>query len=103
MPGAGTSQRRMRLPVEIVRRTRESVGPDFIIIYRLSMLDLVENGSEWSEVVTLAKAIEAAGATPHQHRYRLARGAHPHDRHPGAAGCVHLGHRAASSAKSGCP
>jgi 2,4-dienoyl-CoA reductase (NADPH2) len=59
----GDFARRMRLPVEIVRRTREAVGPDFIIIYRLSMLDLVEQGNEWSEVVTLAKAIEAAGAS----------------------------------------
>ncbi|HEX4300247.1 MAG TPA: NADPH-dependent 2,4-dienoyl-CoA reductase [Gammaproteobacteria bacterium] len=59
----GDFARRMRLPVEILRRTRAAVGRDFIIIYRLSMLDLVEQGSEWSEVVTLAKAIEAAGAT----------------------------------------
>jgi 2,4-dienoyl-CoA reductase (NADPH2) len=59
----GDFTRRMRLPVEILRRTREAVGKDFIIIYRLSMLDLVEQGSEWSEVVTLAKAIEVAGAS----------------------------------------
>jgi len=59
----GDFARRMRLPVEIVRRTREAVGRDFILIYRLSMLDLVEQGSDWEEVVTLAKAIEAAGAT----------------------------------------
>jgi len=59
----GDFARRMRLPVEIVRRTREALGPDFILIYRLSMLDLVEDGSDWSEVVTLAKAIEAAGAS----------------------------------------
>lgn len=54
---------RMRLPVEIVRRIREAVGSDFIIIYRLSMLDLLENGSSWDEVVQLAKAIEQAGAS----------------------------------------
>jgi 2,4-dienoyl-CoA reductase (NADPH2) len=59
----GDFARRMRLPVEIVRRTRAAVGKDFIIIYRLSMLDLVEQGNEWGEVVQLAKAIEAAGAT----------------------------------------
>jgi 2,4-dienoyl-CoA reductase (NADPH2) len=53
----------MRFPVEIVRRTRERVGPNFIIIYRLSMLDLVEGGSTFDEVVQLAQAIEAAGAT----------------------------------------
>ncbi|WP_243050906.1 NADPH-dependent 2,4-dienoyl-CoA reductase [Dyella sp. RRB7] len=59
----GDAAKRMRFPVEIVRRTREAVGRDFIIIYRLSMLDLVQNGQDWSEIVTLAKAIEAAGAS----------------------------------------
>ena len=53
----------MRLPVEIVERTREAVGRDFIIVYRLSMLDLVPDGSSWDEVVMLARAIERAGAT----------------------------------------
>ena len=59
----GSYENRMRLAVEIVRRVREAVGPNFIIIYRLSMLDLVEGGSDWAEIVQLAKAIEAAGAT----------------------------------------
>lgn len=59
----GSYARRMRFPVEIVRRVRERVGPDFIIIYRLSMLDLVEGGSTLAEVIQLAQAIEAAGAT----------------------------------------
>src|SRR5690606_31141679 len=59
----GSFENRMRLPVEIVRRVREAVGTHFIIIYRLSMLDLVEGGSSWDEIVTLAKAIDAAGAT----------------------------------------
>ena len=59
----GSYENRMRLPVEIVSRVRDAVGPNFIIIYRLSMLDLIEGGSEWSEVVMLAKAIEQAGAT----------------------------------------
>lgn len=59
----GSYSNRIRLAVEIVRRTRQAVGPDFIIIFRLSMLDLVEGGSSWEEVVLLAKAIEAAGAT----------------------------------------
>ncbi|HEX4522383.1 MAG TPA: NADPH-dependent 2,4-dienoyl-CoA reductase [Casimicrobiaceae bacterium] len=59
----GSFLNRIRFPVAIVRRTREAVGPDFIIIYRLSMLDLVEGGSSWDEVVALAQAIEAAGAT----------------------------------------
>ena len=59
----GSYENRMRLPVEIVRRVREAVGPNFIIIYRLSMLDLVEGGSTWDEIVLLAMAIEQAGAT----------------------------------------
>jgi 2,4-dienoyl-CoA reductase (NADPH2) len=54
---------RMRFPIEIVKRVREAVGINFIIIYRLSMLDLVEEGSTWEEVVELAKKIEQAGAT----------------------------------------
>jgi 2,4-dienoyl-CoA reductase (NADPH2) len=59
----GSYANRMRLPVEIVKRMRAAVGKDFIIIYRLSMLDLVEGGSSWEEIVELAKAIEAAGAS----------------------------------------
>lgn len=59
----GTAQRRARLPVEIVRRTRAAVGPEFIIIYRLSLLDLVQDGSEWEEVVALGGALKRAGVT----------------------------------------
>jgi len=59
----GSAQRRMRLAVEIVRRTRAAVGEAFIIIYRLSMLDLVDDAQSWDEIVQLARAIEAAGAT----------------------------------------
>ena len=59
----GDFSQRMRLPVEIVARTREAVGDDFIIVYRLSMIDLIPDGNTWSETVTLAKAIESAGAT----------------------------------------
>ncbi len=59
----GTFEKRMRFPVEIVRRVREVVGENFIIIYRLSMLDLIAEGSSWEEVVQLARAIEKAGAT----------------------------------------
>ncbi len=59
----GSYENRMRFPIEIVRRTRERVGPNFIIVYRLSMLDLVEGGSSLNEVIQLAQAIEAAGAT----------------------------------------
>ena len=59
----GSYENRTRFPVEIVRRVREAVGEDFIIIYRLSMLDLVPGGSSFDEVITLAKAVEAAGAT----------------------------------------
>ncbi|HXU56584.1 MAG TPA: NADPH-dependent 2,4-dienoyl-CoA reductase [Casimicrobiaceae bacterium] len=59
----GSFLNRIRFPVAIVRRTRQAVGPNFIIVYRLSMLDLVEGGSSWDEVVALAQAVEAAGAT----------------------------------------
>jgi len=59
----GNYENRMRLPIELVKQTREAVGKEFIIIYRLSMLDLVENGSSWEEVVQLGKEIEKAGAT----------------------------------------
>jgi 2,4-dienoyl-CoA reductase (NADPH2) len=59
----GDVQRRLRLAEAIVSRVREAVGPDFILIYRLSMLELVEQGSDWSGIVTQAKAVESAGAT----------------------------------------
>ncbi|MFF9045935.1 FAD-dependent oxidoreductase [Streptomyces parvulus] len=59
----GSYENRTRFPLEIVRRVREAVGEDFIVVYRLSMLDLVPGGSTLDEVVTLAKAVEAAGAT----------------------------------------
>ena len=59
----GSYENRIRLPLEVVRRVRASVGPNFIVIYRLSMIDLVPDGSTWDEVVTLAKAVEAAGAS----------------------------------------
>ena len=59
----GSYENRMRLPVEVVARVRKAVGAEFILIYRLSMIDLIPNGSTWAEVVQLAKAVEAAGAT----------------------------------------
>jgi len=59
----GSYQNRIRFPTEIVRRTRAAVGDDFILIYRLSMLDLIPDGSSWPEVVELAQAIEDAGAS----------------------------------------
>ncbi len=59
----GDAGQRMRFAVEIVRRIREACGPDFIIIYRLSLVDLVDNGSNWEEILAQAQAIEAAGAT----------------------------------------
>ncbi len=59
----GSYENRIRLPIEVVRRVRERVGENFIIVYRLSMLDLIEDGSTWEEVVLLAKEIEKAGAT----------------------------------------
>ncbi len=59
----GTPTRRMRFPVEVVRRTREVVGDGFPIVYRMSLLDLVEDGQTWDEVVELALLVEQAGAT----------------------------------------
>jgi 2,4-dienoyl-CoA reductase (NADPH2) len=59
----GDYENRMRLPIELVKQIRAAVGENFIIIYRLSMLDLVEKGSSWEEVVQLGKEIEKAGAT----------------------------------------
>jgi 2,4-dienoyl-CoA reductase (NADPH2) len=57
----GTAEKRMRFPIEIVRRTRRLVGPDFVIQYRISLLDLVEGGQSWDETVTLAQRLEEAG------------------------------------------
>ncbi len=59
----GSIENRMRLPVEIVRGVRQAIGPNFIIMYRHSLLDLVEGGNSWDDVVAVAKAVEAAGAS----------------------------------------
>lgn len=59
----GDARRRMRFAVEIVRRVREACGPDFIVIYRLSLVDLVEGGNAWPDIAMQARAVEAAGAT----------------------------------------
>jgi len=59
----GTPEKRRRFPVEIVRRTRSAVGSDFIICYRMSMADYVEDGQSWDEILSLATDVEAAGAT----------------------------------------
>ncbi|ORV06397.1 NADPH-dependent 2,4-dienoyl-CoA reductase [Mycobacterium celatum] len=59
----GSAANRRRFPVEIVRRTRAAVGPDFIVCYRMSMADYVEDGQSWDEIVALATEVEAAGAT----------------------------------------
>lgn len=59
----GSAANRMRFPVEVVKRVREAVGDDFIIIYRISLMDLVEGGQSWEEIAMLAKLLEAAGVT----------------------------------------
>jgi len=59
----GSFENRMRFPVEVMRRVREAVGPDFIVIFRIAAMDMLEGGMAWDEVVTLAKAVEAVGAT----------------------------------------
>ena len=59
----GSAENRRRFPLEIMRAVREKTGPDFIVIFRISMLDLVEDGSNWEEIVPLAKGLEQAGAS----------------------------------------
>lgn len=59
----GSLENRMRLPIEIVKRIRQEVGANFILMYRLSLIDLVEGGNDWNEIVQIAKALEAAGIT----------------------------------------
>ncbi len=59
----GTPEKRMRFPIEVVRRVREQVGDDFALVYRISLLDLVEEGQSWEEVVALAKHLESAGVS----------------------------------------
>jgi len=59
----GSYENRMRLPVEVVRRTRAALGPQKVLIYRISLIDLIPDGSSWDEVITLARAIESAGAS----------------------------------------
>ena len=59
----GSAENRQRLPVEVVARVREAVGPDFILIYRISLMDLVPDGQPWEEIVALARKVEAAGAS----------------------------------------
>ena len=59
----GSYENRMRLPIEIVSKMRQAVGTDFIIMFRLSMLDLIKDGSNWNEIVILAKELQTAGAT----------------------------------------
>lgn len=61
----GSYENRIRLPIEIVRRTRQALGKDFIIVYRLSMLDLVDDGSTWDEIAMLAKKIEEVSTLPY--------------------------------------
>ena len=91
MNGVGPIKTRIRFPLEIVKAVREAAGDDFIIIYRLSMLDLVEDGSSWDEVIELAKAIEAAGATIINTGIRLARSAHSNHCHHGSKRRIFLG------------
>lgn len=59
----GSYENRMRLPVEVVRRVRAAIGPGAVLVYRISLIDLVPDGSTWDEVLTLAKAVEGAGAS----------------------------------------
>jgi len=83
----GSYENRIRFPIEIVKAIREKVGKDFIVIFRLSMLDLMEKGSDWSEVVTLAKELEKAGVTI----INTGIGTYSNDRNLCASCGVHLG------------
>lgn len=89
----GSPENRRRLAVEIVRRTRAAVGPDFIIVFRLSMAELVENGQTFDEIVALAKELESRGRQHSEYRYRLARSARTDHRHLGTAGGLRRIHR----------
>ena len=89
----GEYTNRVRFPVEVVHQIREKVGDDFIIIFRLSMLDLIEAGSSFDEIVELGKAVETAGATIINTGIGLARSAHSNHRHQGAASGLYLGQR----------
>ena len=80
----GTPEKRRRFPVEIVRRTRAAVGEDFIICYRMSMADYVEDGQSWDEIVALATEVEAAGATIINSGIGWHEARVPDDRHLGA-------------------
>ncbi len=59
----GSFENRMRFPVEVARRCREAVGPDFIVIFRIAAMDMLQGGMSWEEIVTLAKALEAVGVS----------------------------------------
>ena len=87
----GSLENRARLALEIVRQTRAAVGRDFIIIFRISGLDLVEGGGTGAEVEWLASQMEARRRDHAEHRHRLARGAHSDHRRHGAARRIRLG------------
>ena len=91
----GAFENRIRFPVEIVRRTREAVGPNFIIIFRLSMLDLVDGRQHVGGGRRAGQGGRGGGRHDHQHRHRLARGARADDRDDGAARRVRVGDEAA--------
>ena len=91
----GSYENRIRFPIEVVKAVRKRVGRDFIIVFRLSMLDLVEQGSTHEEVVQLAKELEAAGGDDFEHRYRLARSPCTDYCDPGSACGIYLGDRKA--------
>jgi hypothetical protein len=80
----GSPEKRRRMPVEIVRRTRAAVGDDFIICYRMSMADYVEDGQSWDENRRAGRRSRGGRRHDDQHRHRLARGAGAHHRHLGA-------------------
>ena len=88
----GSYENRMRLPVEVVRRVRQAVGRDCIVIYRLSMMDLIPDGSSFEEVVQLAQAVERAGASIINTGIGWHEAPHSYHRHLCSAGRVCMGH-----------
>ena len=92
----GSYENRIRLPIEVVKQVRDRVGPNFIIIYRLSMLDLIEDGSSWKKSFNWRKPLSRRGHD-YQYGYRLARSACSDHCNHGAASGIYQSDRQAKA------
>jgi 2,4-dienoyl-CoA reductase (NADPH2) len=92
----GPWENRMRFAVEVVRRVRAAVGPNFIVVFRISAMDMLEGGLAWDEIVSLGQGRRGRRRQHHQHPFLLARGAGAHHRHDGAARGLCQRHRPAA-------